>query len=409
MQYFFVKSDVQLTQAHKQKALKAVSSAHIDSRQIPLDRIYCGFIAWEHIHAQQQIGSDMACLIAAEAISPSLLPYRLRSFDEAGDLVGQLVSIRTAKGENAPLKLALINGTGTMLGDTVVGASVFAHVANDLRSKGVNVEIDIYCAWNARPGVEGIWERTPGVGRVFGSSLTVAELRQYDAYWDYLHLLRLEGYGSQHFGDFYFNHFGINPAQVDRQQKLPDIRVSPHEFKKTQDELIRLTGGARLIFIQPEASTKARSMPETFFVRLIKRLSRIDGCKLVMSGALPKALSNFERKQIINLQEFTSNNLDRYLSVIAQSDYVISVDTLALHVAMGCNKPGMGMFSLSEPSIRLKYSPKIEGVLIPDGQSLAYWEKHKSDDQWETHRPAYENAWNQLSPEATVQHMLDSF
>ena len=108
-----------------------------------------------------------------------------------------------------------MNGTGTMLGDTVVGASVVLHIYNYLCSKGVNLEIDVYCAWNARPGVEDIWRQTPGIRNVFDSSPTIAKLREYDAYWDYSNLLRMEGYSTEHFGDFYFNHFGVNPAFVE--------------------------------------------------------------------------------------------------------------------------------------------------------------------------------------------------
>lgn len=397
MQFFFVKKNVVIKQPCKTKCLWAATTKTISQNCVLADRVYCGFIAWEHLHAQEIIGTKNACLIDPKAINPKLLPYCIRSFNDAGNLISQLHPVLKTKQNQFSTRLALINGTGTMLGDTVVGAAVLINVANYLRSRGIAPEIDVYCAWNARPGVEGIWEQVPGIGKVYGSSLTIAELRQYDAFWDYSHLLLMEGYSSEHFGDFYFNHFGIDPTQVEPQLKLPSIRFNKQAFTDTKSKLIRHGEGKRLIFIQPEASTKARSMPEAFLVKLIKQLVRNDGCRLVIAGALPKGLSNFDRRQIINLQDFTKDNLDRYLSVIALSDYVISVDTLALHVAMGCNKPGVGLFALSEPSIRLKYSHQITGVLIPDAQTLPYWGKHKSDEHWEVHQASYETAWNQLS------------
>lgn len=402
MQYFYVKHDVKLVQAWKEKDLLGLTAAEILNNQIPLTKIYCGNIGWEHLKAQQLIGADNVCLINSEIIAPDLLPYCVQGFSDAGDLITQLQPVLSQKSNQSGIKLALINGTGTMLGDTVLGASVLVHVANHLRSIAITPEIDVYCAWNARPGVEGIWEQVPGIGKDYGASLTIAELRKYDAFWDYSHLLNMKGYSSEHFGDFYFNHFGINPAQVDPRFKLPSVRVNKQAFTETKVELERQSAGKRLIFIQPEASTKARSMPEAFLVKLIKHLVKNDGFKLVIAGDLPKGLSNFDRKQTINLMEFTKDNLDRYMSAIALSDYVISVDTLALHVAMGCNKPGIGLFALSEPAIRLKYSPQIRGVLIPNAPSLKYWGMHKSDDCWLDYFHHYNDAWNMISLPALI-------
>jgi hypothetical protein len=74
MQFFYVKQDVLISLPHKQKKILGVSEIDVANGSIPLSRIYCGFIAWEHIGAQQQIGKMQSCLV-----HPSSTPNALTS------------------------------------------------------------------------------------------------------------------------------------------------------------------------------------------------------------------------------------------------------------------------------------------------------------------------------------------
>lgn len=402
MQYFFTKQDVKLELPHKVKEILSPSIDQLTHHQIPTDRIYCGFVAWEIIQTQEKIGKDNVVTIPENQIDSNLLPLKLQAYSDGGDLTQQLASIVNANSKKhtgqhrRQFRIALMNGTGTMLGDTIVGASVIELVAQHLLRLGVSIEIDIVLAWNSRPGGEKVWKRTPNVRQVFESSITVAALNEYDAYWDFSHLLRMSGYSTEHFGDFYFDHFGLDPRKIPDQFKLPIIRVNEREYAATCRFIQNYTIGAITIFLQAEASNPARSMPEDFLVKLIKALIKHLNCKIVLTRDLPKGLTNFENKHLLNAKNWTQNNLDRYISTAVAADAFVSVDTLALHVAMGCKKPGVGLFSLSPPEIRLKYSPQILGILIPNAQKLAYWEKHKSDQRWELAKKDYDMSWDQI-------------
>ena len=395
MQFFYVKEKVTLKLPHKQKELIPVSTAHLQLNQIPLDRVYCGYIAWECIEAKREKGDHVACLLSEAVMSKIVQGRLLRPHSSGEGLLTQILAIKPETADS-PIRFALLNGTGTMLGDTLVGASVLEYVVGHLKERSVHVTVDVFLAWNARPDVTSIWKKTAGVGQVFESSPTVAELLGYDAFWDYSRLLDKTGYGTQHFADFYYNHFGIDSNQVQVTQKLPIVKVFKQSLNDTQKYLGEQLGGQALVWVDPNASTPARSMPEGFFSNLLMELLTLSEIKVATASPIPEQLDAPLTEKLIDLSSWTKGNLDRYLSALSLANAIISVDTLALHVAMGCAKPGVALFALSEPTVRLQYSPQITGLLIPDAQKLPYWNRHKSDENWTKWRRAYELAWDQL-------------
>ncbi len=411
MHFFYVKQNVQLTLPHKQKLLIAPGSEALAQQCIPIENIYGGFIFWEYNQAQKLIGESNACLVDAGYIGKELLPKKIESFCINGDIISQLqqtLRLQEAASNRPAVRIALVNGTGTMLGDSIVGSSILSYVGDYLASQGIDLSVDAYVAWNAKTGVEEIWKRTPYVNEVHGSSPTIAKLRHYDAYWDYSHLLHMDGYGTEQFGDFYFNHFGLDYARIDPTLKIPSLKVSQREFELTRELISKQTCGEPLIFVQADASTPARSMPECFLTQLLKLLASRWPGRIVITRRLPDGLSDQEQTKIINLLDWTKDNLDRYISAIALSSHVVSVDTMALHVAMGCHKPGIGLFALSRPEIRLKYSTQIQGILIEGAAALPYWNRHKSDEQWATVQETYETAWMQLRLPELVESLISS-
>lgn len=412
MQFFFVKSDVLLRLPHKQKQLLGLSQEEQNKGEVPLKKIYCGSISWEHLEAQNILGKDNALVLASSAIRPELLPHRITSYAPGADLVAQLrvlVAKRQASRLPPSLRIALINGTGTMLGDTLIGSSVLEQILGYLKTQGFEITVDVYAAWNARLGVEELWRRNPLIHKVHDSSPTIKELQAYDAYWDYSELLIMPSFGLLHHADFFYLHFGINPNTVSDRLKLVKYRINRLQFEKVREYLDEKTNNLPVIFLQFQASTPARSIPEPVFVQILKRLARMPQIKVVITSRYPKGLSNFERSQIINLSSYTEKNLERYFAVITLSNYVITVDTLALHLAAGARKPGIGLFSISDPALLLKYSPQIKGLLIPNAKELPYWNKHKHDANWELHKGAYEKAWEDLDLPTVINLMINVY
>lgn len=405
MQFFYVKKDATLSLPHKSKALKAPNADQLAANAISVDSVYGGFVAWEIIHAKRLIGDENVVGLSSSQMPKSLNSNQLKSYADEGSLVLQLaerVASNTGDASN-PYRIALVNGTGTMLGDTVIGASIVEYVAARLKAQGLHVQIDVVLAWNARPGCEIVWKRVPCVHQVFESSVTVAQLQSYHAYWDFSQLLKLPGYDSKHFADFYLNQFGIDSAETPDKFKLPRVRVAKNAYLETKGLFQEFAGGQPIVLIQAEASNPARSMPETFLLKLLKHLVKHLGSKIVLARELPGGLDADEISHIQSVAAWTKDNLDRYLAVVAAADFVITVDTLALHVAMGCQKPGVGLFSLSKPDARLKYSPQINGILIPEAEKLAYWNKHKSDELWAEQAASYERAWSALKIQQIMQ------
>ena len=412
MQFFFVKNDVLLKLPHKQKQLFGVSEEQQNKGKASTEKIYCGSIAWECLDAQKILGKDNALFLVNSAIKQELLPYQITPYANGADLVAQLKTLiakRQKSGLPTSLRIALINGTGTMLGDTLIGSSVLEHILEYLKTQGFVIEVDVYAAWNARPGVEDLWRRNPMIRTVYDSSPTIKALQAYDAYWDYSELIIMPSFGLLHHADFFYLHFGVNPNAVSDGLKLVKYRVKKHEFENVKEYLKEKSKGLPVVFLQAQASTPARSIPDCVLVPLLKTLAREQSIKVVMTSPYPKGLTNFERAQIINASMLTENHLERYFALVTLSDYVITVDTLALHLAAGAKKPGLGLFSITDPALLLKYSPQIKGLLIPNAQKLPYWNKHKHDDQWGKHQGLYGKAWEALDLPRVIKDHVNQF
>lgn len=396
MQFYFVKQDIELVLKHKRKPLRAVPTEFLEKKQAPLDRVYCGNIAWECIAAKRLIGESGVYILQEAEVPAALETKRLEAYTSGRSIKEQLQALRPAAAQG-PWRLALVNGTGTMLGDTIVGASVVEHVVNHLRDQGISVTVDVYLAWNARPDVPKIWNKVSGIKTVFESSPTVSELLSYDGFWDYSRLLAMPGFESLHRADFYFGHFGIDPAKVHNRYKLPLVRVNRKPFEQTQLVFKERRKSRPIVWVDPYASTPARSMPTGFFLKLLKQLASGGNLALATAAPLPKSTPEALRRIIIDLSTWTQGDLDRYISALALADVVVCVDTLGLHLAMGCAKPGVALFAVSSPDQLLKYSPQISGRLIPNAMELPYWGRHKGDERWGEWEQAYEEAWNRLN------------
>ncbi|MGZ4993984.1 MAG: hypothetical protein ACXV79_07465, partial [Methylobacter sp.] len=126
MQCFYVKNNVTLQLPHKQRELFAPSLEALAALQIPTKNVYCGNIAWEVIHAKQNIGEDGVVTLPMSQEIQRILPPAITPWSAGYNLVMQLQNVihnRAAEKRDQPVKLALLNGVGTMLGDTLVGSS----------------------------------------------------------------------------------------------------------------------------------------------------------------------------------------------------------------------------------------------------------------------------------------------
>ncbi len=401
MQFFYVTKDVTLRYGNRELVLTAPPKELLDRNSLSPAHVRCGFIAWEAIKAREALGTvDAAVILPSHHELLRFLPPMIASSASGGCLFKQLEAIaagRPAEKRSAPIRIALVNGFGTMLGDNLIGVSALEQALSLYKEKyETPIEVHAFLAWNAIPGAEVILARSPVITYVQAHSATLDELRSFDAYWDFSSLLTMSGYDSVNFQDFYLDHLGIDPSLVGSDRKIPSVRVTKSALKEAQEHLAYRAVKRPLIFMQFKASTDARSVPSVVAEKLVRMV--LDHTDSTILCAQTDWLGSHSESsgRVVNLGDWTVGNLDRYVSLLALSDLVVSVDTLALHIAMGLRRPGLGLFALSRPELRLTYAPNIDGFLIPGAETLPYWGKHKGDSKWESLKGFYVTAWNNL-------------
>jgi hypothetical protein len=402
MQGFWVKKDVVLQHAGKTHRLLPPTQEAISSRKIPLSSIYCGNIVWEIIQARHQIGVEQVEDLGRLNTQNLPLPLEINS----NFPINKLLEIKNHK-QPGIIKIALLNGMGTMVGDTIVGCQAL-EIAIERISQLTDrkVEVDVYLAWNARPGTERLIERVNGVTNVIEHSLTLQELQHYEAYWDFSNLLLLEGYENINLIDFYLKSLGIDSTTVSVKSKLPLIRTPESILEDARNLLFQRSNGKPIIHIQGEASNPLRSMPHSDFERLAKSILEHTDAHLLITQKIEQPF--FESNRLINLSDWSSQSIDHYLALIESVQAVVSVDTLAVHAAIAFNLPGIGIFSSIEPHLRVGYANLFKGKKLPNATTLPCWGKHKSDENWMEYADAYNQAWASIDFKPWITELLQT-
>lgn len=409
MQFFYVKQPCTLALPQKQAELQSPSPEALGTLQIPLQNLYCGNVGWEITHARMLLGDEAVVVQPLTPEIEALLPLRLGPFSSQGDLLAQLRTKIGPPGKAPqPLRLALINGFGTMLGDNLVGARALEIAVEHLRGVFGAVEIHAVLAWNARPGADGILSRSPVVTSMQTRSITLEALRQFDACWDFSSLLRMSGYDILPLIDFYLEHLGLDAALVPAAEKLPVLRLPDDVRAESRLLFSKIRKGRKLILLQGKASTGLRSMPEPFFTRLLDDLLRETNAAIVLTQPLPGNVVAIEDKRVLHIEEWCASRTENFLSVFNEVDAVISVDTVALHAAAAARKPGVAVFAATSPELRVPAGACISGVVVPGAEGLPLWGKHKEDASWAEHQPAYEAAWLALDRSALIRQLAQA-
>ena len=404
MQGFWVKKEVTLQHAGKTHRLLPPDAQAIANKKIPMSAIYCGNVAWEIIQAKRILGADQVDDLGRLNVSNLPLPVAFSAEQTISSWASG--SNATPKSEGV-IRLALLNGMGTMLGDTLVGCQALELAIQKVAQlTGCKVEVDVSLAWNARPGAELLIARVKGVRHVIEHAITLQDLQAYDAYWDFSNLLTMSGYEDLHVLDFYLDSLGVASASIASEHKKPFVRTPASLVEEAQLLLYSLTQGAPIVHIQGEASNPLRSMPAAEFERLAKSI--LDNTQAYCLITQKVDASFFKSDRLLHLADWSQQSIDHYLALIQNVQTLVSVDTLAVHVALALDLPGIGFYTSIEPQLRVGYAQHFQGVLIPQAKSLPGWGKHKSDEQWHTWADAYAQSWRSIDFKGVVKQLFES-
>lgn len=399
MHFYYYKKDLKLALPHKSVQRTGQSEQALATGQLTGNRIYGGAVAWEILIGQKHLGNDNVVELSFEQLASRMaMPVLIQPWQPGASLLDQLAPLAQRK-DGRPLRLAVINGLGTMLGDNLIGATALARACEALAVRFGPCEVDVVLGWNARPGTEEIHRQYNSIRTVYGHGITLDDFLQYDAFWDFSALLKMQGYNDLPLVDFYLHQLGLDPASIGADSKRPRLRLAEDATRPARERVAASAQGRPAVFVQAQASTPLRGMPQQFQFDLIDTILAQSNAVVVLADeALLAHAARWDAApgRVCNQWDWASGSTERYAALIAACDAIVSVDSFAIHVAAARAMPGLALFSTIDPALRVCYAPTLDGVLIPQARELPCWGHHKVDALWEAARARYEQAWSAL-------------
>ncbi|HBH6890282.1 hypothetical protein QO199_25165 [Serratia bockelmannii] len=246
---------------------------------------------------------------------------------------------------NSQKKLTIINGMGVTLGDSIVGISALHYIKN-LNQK---TSIRLIRPRNCHTYVEDIYKEAKNIiSEIHYMPYSLKKISPNEINIDIGNQVFWRDFDELEMHDFFFKNIGINPTSVDEAWK-----------KNTwlQKEIPRNKSEKYVLFC-PYSSTKLRSIPDKYHYKIIDELYKKHKVSVFgfCNSAHPK-YHNVASKCLTTRQ---------YIEMIANSSYVYTCDSSALHIAAGYNIPTFCVFTSIEPGLRARYYSNCSAVYIGD-------------------------------------------
>lgn len=316
----------------------------------------------------------------------------LHLHQEAEPLPTQLQALRAKKPLQQHFRIAIVNGFGSNLGDSTVGATALRVIMQHLRQHLPSVSCDALFGLVLSGGASAhILQCEAGIERAVFQAMTAPEFAQYDAYFDFDQLLNLPLFGQLPTVDWLLWWCGLAPDAVPAEHKRNRGHILEDAWQAVQ-ALLRHRRGQKVLF-NPKASVPLRSMPEDVALQFAKRLLALDPqITLVIDQPLP-----LKHQCLVDLSgKITTPEM--FKALVGQVDGVITVDTFAIHQADISSTPCVTLFSSIAPTA-YPYYPYNAGLGIPGYEALPAYQRPKvADEEWDKIKNAYHAAWAHLNP-----------
>lgn len=314
----------------------------------------------------------------------------------ANCLETQLQALRTAHPGRGHYRLLIINAFGTNLGDNLMGLTAFRQALAVLRQQLPSVSIDVLLGWHSDDRLTRLFRAVDGIEVIRTQGLTFAELMSYQALFDTGGLLSLPGYGQRPMVDWYLWWLGLDPTNVPTTEKRNAVFVAKENRQWVASHL-PITTGLRLL-INPKASVALRSMPESYYARLVACLLACwPEAQIILLQPLP-----IDDPRVLNLAAAITN-VDQLGALVAAMDGLIGVDTYTAHLADATSTPAVTLYTSLLPDL-YPYYPLEKSLVLPGAEQLPGWGKPKvSPTAWVAMASAYEAAWQAWDPESIIR------
>ncbi|QDL35768.1 glycosyltransferase family 9 protein [Serratia liquefaciens] len=244
-------------------------------------------------------------------------------------------------------KINIINGLGVTLGDSIVGIGAIdciKRLNNDIRISLIRPE-------SCHTYVEELYSiATPLFERIEYMPYDINRLSHDAVNIDIGNQLYWKDFNEMEMHDFYLKNLGIDYMDI------------PPEWKQNHWLQSVIQRQEKIEFCYaifcPNASTKLRAIPEKHHYKIIDELYTI--LKIPIFG-----FSSVEHPKFTNITD-KCKSTSAFIQAIANSSYVYTCDSSALHVAAAYDIPSTCIFTSIRPELRSRYYNHCTSIYIGD-------------------------------------------
>lgn len=304
-------------------------------------------------------------------------------------LIDQLVEIKNKHPNRTKFRIAINNGFGSSLGDSLIGISAFKHVYPYLKQILPDLQIDIIMGWIHGESVVELYKQVPEFNSIIEQNVSLADLSEYQAVIDFYGLLKLPNYGKIPVVDWYMLWMGIDIDHISARNKRNNIHIPMADGVTMNERLGEFSG--RTILLNSKASVDLRCVPLDWMQALTKHLlEHYPEDRFVTLQNL-----DIEHPRLLDFSGKTEN-INLLAALVYAVDALITPDTYTLHLADATNTPCVALYTSVSPR-RYPYYLLTESILIPDAAELSAWNKSKvTEEEWSDIKDAYKDSWSKL-------------
>ena len=366
MIFFYVLKNVQATLRSTGQSIqfKPPRPADITSQRIPTGNIYFTTHAQfdrlvksiPDAHSAIRVFDDLAVdMILNRDDFPRQIGFH-RPGEEPDDIFRE---------QDKAVKIAVINGMGTGIGDSIVGLRALDIFHERIMPNHPDISIDMFQRIN--PALRPVYQRYQSVNRTYDMPQTLARLLGYDYFMSLEAFTLSQEFNSMPMIDYYLAKLGMDPSTVSDYEKRntwPKPAAMGKNIDKALGNLLRShkDKGYRRLLIHPVASDAIRSVPDAYIARLIEFL--IDNTDFILFSAVPVSCRH-ERFHDISRY---SKSIEDFIGIISRMDAVITVDTSTFHIADCFDVPTVVLFNTIHPRYRISYYPHVRGIWLGEGK-----------------------------------------
>jgi hypothetical protein len=262
-------------------------------------------------------------------------------------------------GGRTSLKLSIVNGFGTSIGDYLVGMTAWREVLGRLGRFGIReVDVEMWVRPHGYRNALDVCMADSSLDRVEILPMPVRRFEDRDAFWDLSGLSDRPTAGTKPAVDFFLELMGVDPAGVPARDKRNRISLPLPVVKEVGEAIQDVTG--RYVVLHPMSGDLLRNMPVEVFRRLCRLVVEKLDCDVATLVPLPEM-----HERHLDLSATSSQGYLHYCGLVQRSAGIISVDTSIYHIADAFDVPAVVVFSTYSPRLRVAYYPRVDGLLLP--------------------------------------------